>query len=198
MLFGTCAFPALPLDLDQHTTAVIAASVSATAAYEQGQIEGEQSADPHAHIPTDERAPALIAEAREVRLAFATDEADLSAAAQRQLREVLAWHSAVLATATVEVTGFASRLGSVEHNQELADRRTSNTMHAIVGALPALADRISGFSRGEGAAEAAGVADGDNDQEWRKVEVSIAGQVVLRLYAEVPMTIADAGTIPAQ
>lgn len=198
MLYGTCAFPPLPLDLDEQSVG-LQAGFGVTGTYEQGQIAGEQSADMHPHVPIDETVAQQVGEMREVHLAFPTDEADLSAEARRQLREVLAWNQRLLrGQVEISIVGYASRLGSEAHNLELAGRRTSTTAHAIIAAMPEVAERIAGETRGELAARDEGVADGDNDQMWRRVDVSIGGTVVLRMFAEVPATIADRGTIPAQ
>ncbi|MEO8551655.1 MAG: DUF4157 domain-containing protein, partial [Kofleriaceae bacterium] len=198
LLFGTCAFPPLPLELDE-TSVGLQGGFGITGTYEQGQIAGEQTSEMHPHVPIDETVAQQVGELREVHLAFATDEADLSAEARRQLREVLAWNQRLLrGGAAIEITGYASRLGSETHNLQLAGARTTHTAHAIIAAMPEVAERIAGETRGEGAAEAAGVVDGDNDQMWRRVDVSIAGTVVLRMFAEVPMTVADRGTITAE
>jgi len=197
-LFGTCAFPALHPDFDQQSIGA-QVGMGLTGVYEQSQIAGEQPSAMHPHVPIDETTSQASFEQRDVHVAFATDEADLSAEARRQLREVLAWNQQLLrGDSDIQVVGYASRLGSDDHNLELAGRRTTNTMHAIVAARPELAGRIGGETRGEGAARDEGVVDGDDAQAWRRVDVSIGGVVVLRMFAEVPATIADRGTIPAQ
>lgn len=190
MLFGTCAFPAIPLHLETENIGA-QRTMGVTGTYEQGQIAGEQPSDMHPHVPIDESSLQESIETRDVHLAFDTDAAELSPEARRQLREVLAWNQRLLrGDTTVDVVGYASRLGSDAHNLELAGRRTTTTMHAICDARPELMARITGFTRGEGAARDEGVADGDDAQQWRRVDVQIGGSTVLRLFAEVPATLA--------
>lgn len=118
--------------------------------------------------------------------AFDVDSATLTEPAWQELRRLCAEHRALLANpaSDLEIVGFASRTGDAPMNKRLSEARARATLQAMRDILGpevfALTSEVV-YGVGEEAAEAAGVDNGDEAVEWRRVEIRMEGRLVGQL-----------------
>lgn len=183
---GDGAFPPVSGDAGGLTVIVglyIGAEVSQAGGYLFGGRE-EAIAYARAHAPRTVSGTYTAGAAAH----FAVDDPSLTAAGLAALRQTCAQQRAMLtnASGSITINGYASPAGEAEHNRTLSNLRARNTLQAIrdiMGSdLHIPPERQSYQGLGEAPARAAGVADGQESDAWRKVEVAFNGTVVLTLH----------------
>ena len=82
----------------------------------------------------------------------------------------------------MRIDAYASRAASEQHNEQLTRMRANNTQSAMQTLIGRGAtEALTLVPHGERAAAEAGVRDGDDSPEWRRVDVTINGVLALRL-----------------
>jgi hypothetical protein len=116
------------------------------------------------------------------RACFGVDVATLTEDGRRSLREMCAVHRAALtdSKSAITVIGYASPTAGDAYNFALSMERVKNTIAAIDEIIdpPGIAMPIA---VGESAARVAGIPDGTEAAEWRKVDVLVHGRVATTL-----------------
>jgi outer membrane protein OmpA-like peptidoglycan-associated protein len=183
--YGDGTFPVLTGDASGWAT-VYGYSVGATVSMYAGYMLGGREEA----IRAAQEQHALTAQAGyqgEATVHFAVDDPSLTDEGWQAIRQMCAEQRAALMNpeSRLSIDGYTSTTGTVARNQRLSELRAQNTLQAIrdvLGPALALPDRqISVVGHGKMPALQAGSPDQREDQAWRKVEVSLNGQVVLTL-----------------
>ena len=118
---------------------------------------------------------------------FDINRADLKAGGLQSIRAFCALHLDALRSAASQLTidGYASPSGGAAHNRRLSQRRAKATLafiREVLGEdLKIPTTKISVNGHGEKPARDAGIRDGSESAEWRKVDIKLNGRVALRL-----------------
>jgi outer membrane protein OmpA-like peptidoglycan-associated protein len=118
---------------------------------------------------------------------FAVDDPSLTSTGRQAIRVMSALHRAEFEnpTSVISVDGYASPTGSHARNQLLSELRAKNVLQAIRDSLNKAFRIPSGNVHVEGHGETpalqAGVPRGTETAAWRRVDITVNGQVVLTL-----------------
>lgn len=139
----------------------------------------------HVHPPQDDSADSDYRSGESVH--FPVDDPSLNDTGLQAVRQMCALQRRGFESeaSTLRIDGYTSTTGTDARNQQLSDLRAQNTLQAIrdvLGDNLRIPDeQITIQGHGEGAAREAGEADDVENEAWRKVEISLNGQVILTL-----------------
>ncbi len=121
-------------------------------------------------------------------LHFGVDSPSLTTSGRKRIRELCAAYRANLegVTTGLKVLGYASPSGPPDHNLDLSKKRAVSVyraMREMLGerfAVPEELTMVKGY--GEKPARDAGIQDGTESPEWRRVDVIVDGTAVSHLW----------------